>query len=37
MMPKSQAKIKPQFAQYPFLTIFNPKKVSCELIHIFKS
>ena len=26
MMPKSQAKIKPSFLQYPFLTIFNPKK-----------
>ena len=26
MTPKSQAKIKPQFPQYPFLAIFNPKK-----------
>ena len=26
MTPKSQAKIKPQFLQYPILTIFNPKK-----------
>ena len=26
MTPKSQAKIKPSFTQYPFLTIFNPKK-----------
>ena len=26
MTPKSQAKIKPSFPQYPFLTIFNPKK-----------
>ena len=26
MMPKSQAKLKPQFPHYPFLTIFNPKK-----------
>ena len=26
MTPKSQAKIKPQFLQYQFLTIFNPKK-----------
>ena len=26
MTPKSQAKIKPQFPQYPFLTIFNRKK-----------
>ena len=24
--PKSQAKIKPSFPQYLFLTIFNPKK-----------
>ena len=34
MTPKSQAKIKPQFPQYPFLTIFNPKKVSCEQIYV---
>ena len=26
MAPKSQAKIKPSFPHYPFLTIFNPKK-----------
>ena len=25
-MPKSQAKIKPPFPQYAFLTIFNHKK-----------
>ena len=38
MMPKSQAKIKSQFPQYPFLTIFfNSKKVLCEQIYIFKS
>ena len=36
MWPKSQTKIKPQFPQYPFLTIFNPKKVSCEQIYDFK-
>ena len=36
MTPKSQAKIKPQFRQYPFLTTFNPKKVSCEQIYDFK-
>ena len=34
MTPKSQAKIKPSFPQYPFLTIFNPKK--CEQIYDFK-
>ena len=27
MTPKSQAKMKPSFPQYPFLTIFNLKKV----------
>ena len=37
IMPKSQVKIKPSFPQYPFLTIFNPKKVSCEQIYDFKS
>ena len=37
MTPKSQAKIKPSFLQYPFLTIFNPKKVSSEQIFDFKS
>ena len=37
MTPKSQAKLKPLFPQYPFLTIFNPKKVSCEQIYNFKS
>ena len=37
VMPKSQAKIKPSFLQYPFLTIFNPKKVSCDQIYDFKS
>ena len=26
MMPKSHAKIKPSFSQYPFLTIFILKK-----------
>ena len=36
MMSKSQAKLKPSFLQYPFLTIFNPKKVSCEQIFDFK-
>ena len=36
MTPKSQAKIKPSFSQYPFLTIFNPKKGSCEQIYNFK-
>ena len=35
MMPKSQAKIKP-FSEYPFLTIFNPKKVSCQQIYNFR-
>ena len=35
--PKSQAKIKPSFPQYPYLTIFNPKRVSCEQIYDFKS
>ena len=37
MTPKSQVKITPSFSQYPFLTIFNPKKVSCEQIYEFKS
>ena len=37
MTPKSQAKVKPSFPQYPFLTIFNPKKVSCERVYDFKS
>ena len=37
MTPKSQAKIKPSFPQYPFLTIFNSKKVSSEQIFDFKS
>ena len=37
MMPKSQAKIKSQFPQYPLLTIFNTKKVSREQIYILKS
>ena len=37
MTPKSQAKIKSLFPQYPFLTIFNLKKVSCEEIYDFKS
>ena len=36
MMPKSQVKVKPSSPQYPFLTIFNPKKVSCEQICDFK-
>ena len=31
MTPKSQAKIKPSFPQYPFLTIFNPKKVRTNI------
>ena len=30
MTPKPQVKIKTPFLQYPFLTFFNPKKVSCE-------
>ena len=37
MMPKSHAKIKPSFSQYPFLTIFIVKKASCEQIYDFKS
>ena len=37
MTPKSQAKIKPSFPQYPLLTIFNPKKVSCGQISDVKS
>ena len=37
MAPKSQAKFISSFPQYPFLTIFNPKKVSCEQIYNFKS
>ena len=37
MMPKSQAKLKPSFPQYPFLTIFNLKKVSQVQIYDFKS
>ena len=36
MAPKSQAKIKPSFPPYLFLTISNPKKVSCEQIYNFK-
>ena len=36
-MPKSQEKNKIPFPKYPFLTIFNSKKVSCEQICIFKS
>ena len=36
MMPKSQAKIKSSFPNYPFLTIFNLKKVSCEQLYGFK-
>ena len=36
MKQKSQAKIKQSFPQYPFLTIFNPKNVSCEQIYDFK-
>ena len=35
MTPKSQSKIKPSFPQYPFLTIFNPKKVSGKQIYDF--
>ena len=34
MTPKSQAKIKPLFPQYPFWTIFNSKKVPCEQIYV---
>ena len=30
MTPKSQAEIKLSFPQYPCLTIFNPKKISCN-------
>ena len=33
MTPKSQAKNKTPFLQYPFLTIFNSKKVSCKQIY----
>ena len=33
MTPKSQAKNKTPFPQYPFLTIFNSKKVSCRQIY----
>ena len=36
MMPKSQAKNKSQFPQYPFLTILTTKKVSCKQIYNFK-
>ena len=36
MTPKSLAKIKLSFPQYLFLTIFNPKRVSCEQIYDFK-
>ena len=36
MTPKSQAKIKSSFPNYPFLTIFNLKKVSCEQLYGFK-
>ena len=36
MTPKSLTKIKLPFPQYLFLTIFNPKKVSCEQTHDFK-
>ena len=31
MTPKSQAKIKTSFPQYPFLTILNPKKGTIEI------
>ena len=35
--PKSQAKNKTTFPQYPFiLTIFNSKKASCKQIYNFK-
>ena len=37
LTPKSQAKIKPPFVQFLFLTIFDPKIVSCEQIYDFKS
>ena len=36
MTPKSQAKNKTPIPQYPFLTIFNSKKVSCKQIYNFK-
>ena len=36
MTPKSQAKIKSSFPNYPFLTIFNLRKVSCEQLYGFK-
>ena len=36
MTPKSQAKIKSSFPNYPFLTIFNLKKVSYEQLYGFK-
>ena len=31
MTSKTQAKIKLPFPQYPFLTIFNPKKCTIEI------
>ena len=37
LTPKSQAKTKPPFLQFLFLTIFDPKIVSCEQIYDFKS
>ena len=37
MMPKSQAKNKTLFLQYPFLNYFlNSKKVPCKQIYYFK-
>ena len=36
MTPKSQAKNKTPLPQYPFLTIFSSKKVSCKQIYNFK-
>ena len=37
MMPKAQAKNETLFLKYPFLAIFNYKKVSHKQIHNFKS
>ena len=37
MTPISQANLKPSFPQYPFLTIFNLKKVPQKQIYDFKS
>ena len=36
MTPKSQAKNKTPFPQYPFFNYFNSKKASCKQIYNFK-